>query len=168
MVCRHSHRYFCVCQSLGLTKTTLTKIVAKSEVREAVGLWLCLPKQLLSGSGKEGFCFFLFCSVLFFLLLFLFFVFCFFVFASGLENDWWLFCGISGFSFSQKMVPPSQDKELGWTLPAALSRKWLPMVLEQHQVIAPAFDSNSVDLISWASFSPAQGIHYLAQRGWPG
>lgn len=156
MVCRHSHRYFCVCQSLGLTKTTLTKIVAKSVVREAVGLWLCLPKQLLSGSGKEGFCF---CFVLFW--------FCFF-FASGLENDWWLFCGISGFSFSQKMVPPSQDKELGWTLPAALSRKWLPLFLEQHQVIAPAFDSNSVDLISWASFSPAQGIHYLAQRGWPG
>lgn len=55
-----------------MTKTTLTKIVAKSEVREAVGLWLCLPKQLLSGSGKEGFCFFLFCSVLFFF----FFFFC--------------------------------------------------------------------------------------------
>lgn len=83
MVCRHSHRYFCVCLSLGLTKTTLTKIVAKSEVREAVGLWLCLPKQLLSGSGKEGFCF---CFVLFFCLFVCVFLFFFFFFASGLEN----------------------------------------------------------------------------------
>lgn len=78
MACRHSHRYFCVCPSLGLTKTTLTKIVAKSkrEVGEAAVLWLCLPRQLCLGLGKRAFVSVLFHSVLFF---------CFF--ASGLGND---------------------------------------------------------------------------------
>lgn len=62
-----------MCPSLGLTKTTLTKIVAKSkrEVGEAAVLWLCLPRQLCLGLGRG----LLFHSVLFFF------------FASGLGND---------------------------------------------------------------------------------
>lgn len=72
-------------------------------------------------------------------------------------------------SFSQKIVSHHlKNKQLGWSLLAVLSRKWLLLFLEKHQVTAPAFDINSVDLISRASFSPAQRIHYLAQRGWPG